>query len=63
MARTIPPPHRDETMMARKSLQLNAERHGIELDADMIEFINAEAQVKAQMFAEIRWLRNMLHQN
>lgn len=61
-AATIPPPHEDEFMIARTSIRSTAEHCGLDLDDPTIQkFIERQVSVKAQMMAECRWLRNIVH--
>jgi hypothetical protein len=60
--RVIPMPHQDEISVARTAIGVQAERFGLDVsDPKFQEFMEHEVTVKAQMMAEIRWLRNMMH--
>lgn len=59
--RTIPPPSEGEVHIARESIMNQARAHGLTLGETTLTFIESQVEVKAQLMAEIRWLRGMIH--
>lgn len=61
--RTIPAPHPDEVNAARMGIQTQAELHGLDMtDPNLLQFLEQQVVVRAQMAAETRWLRNLLNE-
>ena len=59
---TIPPATEDEFRVAFTGLRLQAEVHGLDVnDPKVAAFVQHQAEVKAQMMAESRWLNNIIH--
>lgn len=59
---TIPPPHPDELAAAKFGINLQAEAHGVDIvDENFVAFTEHHSRVVAQLNAEIRWLRKMVH--
>lgn len=61
-AATIPAPREDDIKIARIAVTSTATLNGLDLDdPGVAEFIERTVAVQAQMSAEIRWLRNIVH--
>jgi len=60
--RTIPEPSADEIHMSRTGVLARAEANGIKFHTDQeVKFVDEVAQQIAQLHAEVRWLRCMIH--
>ena len=62
--RTIPEPTNTDFSVALTGLRVQAERFGVNRSTPaMNAFMQHQAEVLAQLNAEVRWLRNIIHKD
>lgn len=61
--RSIPEPTTQDYQVAFSALLITASQYGLEINTNepLLATFRQVAEVHAQMAAEIRWLRNMIH--
>lgn len=60
--RTIPEPTDTDQAMARSGMRFSVQRAGLDWDDPKVQdFVEQVTRVQAQMSAEIRFLRNIIH--
>ena len=63
MARTIPEPTEEDLAVARHAALVTAESLSMDVTGAVESFIDHQSRVHAQMQAEIRWLRSIIHES